>query len=133
MKQFFSKHYWGDKDVQLMVGQILRTGVLAASIVIVFGAVLYLWHHGQDPVPDYRHFVGEPKSNIVITDIISAAFSGNVPQVILFGVLLLIFTPIVRVIGSLYGFILEKDRLYIFVTLIVLAVILFSILSDVKG
>jgi len=40
----------------------------------------------------------------------------------------LIATPIVRVLIALIGFALEKDRLYVVISLIILAVILFSII-----
>ncbi|MDQ1149214.1 DUF1634 domain-containing protein [Sphingobacterium zeae] len=133
MKHVFSKHYWGDKDISLLVGQILRTGVVIASSILVLGGILYLIVHGQETVPNYSDFVGEGNANTTITGIITGALSRNVPQIIQLGVLLLIFTPIVRVIGSLFGFVIEKDKLYIIITLIVLAVIIGSILSGVKG
>jgi len=133
MKQVFSKHYWGDKDISLLVGQILRIGVILASSILILGGIFYIIVHGQDTVPNYRDFVGEGNSNTTITGIITGALSQNIPQVIQLGVLLLICTPIVRVIGSLFGFVIEKDRLYIIITLIVLTVIIGSILSGVKG
>ncbi len=133
MKHVFSKNYWGDKDISLLVGQILRTGVVIASSILILGGILYLIVHGQEAVPNYSDFVGEGNSNTTITGIITGALSRNVPQIIQLGVLLLIFTPIVRVIGSLFGFVIEKDKLYIIITLIVLAVIIGSILSGVKG
>jgi len=133
MKQVFSKNYWGDKDISLLVGQILRIGVIFASSILILGGILYLFVHGQDTVPNYRNFVDEGNSNTTITGIITGAFHKNIPQIIQLGVLLLICTPIVRVIGSLFGFVIERDRLYVVITLIVLAVIIGSILSGVKG
>ena len=117
----------------MLVGQILRMGVILASSVLILGGILYLIVHGKDAVPNYRDFVGEGNSNTTITGIVRGAFSRNIPQIIQLGVLLLICTPIVRVIGSLFGFVIEKDRLYIIITLIVLTVIIGSILSGVKG
>lgn len=133
MKQLFTKHYWGDKDIQLVVGQILRIGVTVASVVILGSGLLYLLHHGGDPVPDYAHFSGTPETTPSLGGIVALAFSGNVPYIVLFGALLLVCTPIMRVIGSLFGFLLEKDTLYVYITLIVLAVIVFSILMGVKA
>ncbi|RKO69034.1 DUF1634 domain-containing protein [Sphingobacterium puteale] len=133
MKQVFSKNYWGDKDISLLVGQILRIGVILASSILAIGGIWYLVVHGQDSVPNYRDFIGEGKSNTTIHGIIIGVFNKNIPQIIQLGVLLLICTPIVRVIGSLFGFIIEKDKLYIIITLVVLTVIVGSILSGVKG
>lgn len=133
MKQVFSKYYWNDKDISTLVGQILRIGVIFASITLILGGVLYLMIHGQEPLPNYKEFVGEPTSNTTISGIIVGAFQFNIPQIIQFGVLLLICTPILRVIGSLFGFIIEKDSMYVIITLIVLGVIVVSIVSGIKG
>lgn len=133
MKHIFSKTYWGDQDLSVLVGQILRIGVIIASITVLFGGVLYLIAHGNERVPDYQHFVGEGAANTTLFGIVHGAFQHNIPQIIQLGVLILVFTPIVRVIGSLFGFVIERDVLYIVITLIVLAVITFSILSGIKG
>lgn len=133
MKQVFSKHYWNDKDISLLVGQILRIGVLLASVTLVIGGILYLTVHGTEPIPNYAQFIGETNSNTTLTGIISGVLQMNVPQIIQFGVLILICTPIVRVIGSLLGFVIEKDTMYVIITLIVLAVIAGSIISGLKG
>ncbi|MDR2282827.1 MAG: DUF1634 domain-containing protein [Sphingobacterium sp.] len=133
MKQVFSKNYWNDKDISLLVGQILRIGVLLASVTLIIGGMLYLTVHGKDPIPNYTEFIGETNANTTISGIISGVMQINVPQIIQLGVLLLICTPIVRVIGSLVGFIIEKDTMYIIITLIVLTVIVGSIISGLKG
>ena len=44
------------------------------------------------------------------------------------GLLLLIATPIARVVLAAVGFAFERDRMYVVVSLIVLAVLLFSLL-----
>jgi uncharacterized membrane protein len=44
------------------------------------------------------------------------------------GILLLVATPICRVMFAVIAFVLEKDRLYIAVSAIVLAVLLFGML-----
>ena len=45
------------------------------------------------------------------------------------GVLLLIATPVVRVAFSVFAFALEKDRMYVIFTLIVLSVLMYSLLG----
>jgi uncharacterized membrane protein len=49
------------------------------------------------------------------------------------GIILLIATPIIRVVFSAIGFILEKDHLYTGITFIVLLVIIISALSGHAG
>jgi uncharacterized membrane protein len=49
------------------------------------------------------------------------------------GLLLLIATPIARVVFSIVGFAIERDRMYVAFTLIVLAVLLYSLLGSGVG
>ncbi|HZD33179.1 MAG TPA: DUF1634 domain-containing protein, partial [Candidatus Angelobacter sp.] len=50
--------------------------------------------------------------------------------VIQFGLVLLIATPVARVVLSAVGFAIERDYLYVALTLIVLAVLLYSLISS---
>jgi len=54
-------------------------------------------------------------------------------DIIQLGVVLLIATPIARILFSVFAFTVEKDYLYIVITLIVLGVILFSMLGGLGG
>jgi uncharacterized membrane protein len=47
--------------------------------------------------------------------------------IIQFGLLMLVFTPIARVLMSAVSFLMEKDYLYVVICLIVLAIIAISI------
>jgi uncharacterized membrane protein len=49
------------------------------------------------------------------------------------GLLLLIATPIARVGCSIVGFAIERDRMYVAFTLIVLAILLYSLLGSGLG
>ncbi|HAY3552742.1 DUF1634 domain-containing protein [Elizabethkingia meningoseptica] len=133
MKKYFSENYWADQDIQLLVGKILRTGVSLASVTVLLGGILYLMNHGTQFLPDYSQFKGESNSNTTLGGILSGVLHLQAAQMIQLGVVFLIATPVFRVVFSLFGFILEKDKLYVFITLIVLGVILFSIFSGVKG
>jgi uncharacterized membrane protein len=46
-----------------------------------------------------------------------------------FGLLLLIATPIARVAFSIFAFTLQRDRIYVIITLIVFAVLIYSLLG----
>ena len=132
MKKYFSEHYWADRDIQLLVGKILRMGVTIASITVLAGGIMYLINHGGGVLPDYRHFVGESGSNTTLRGIVSGAFHLQAAQLIQLGVVFwwlhLYFVSFL--INRIYH---GKDKLYIVITLIVLGVIFFSIFSGVKG
>ena len=51
-------------------------------------------------------------------------------SIIQFGLLLLIATPIARVMFSVVGFAVERDYLYVALTLIVLGVLLYSLIGS---
>ncbi|WP_212003513.1 DUF1634 domain-containing protein [Chitinophaga sp. HK235] len=122
----------GDRDIALLVGQVLRTGVITASIIAFVGGVLYLAAHGADSVPDYSNFTGEGQEFTTFTGIFAGLATFKPSAVIQFGALILLATPILRVFFSLIGFVMEKDRMYIFITLIVLCIIFFSMFGGLK-
>jgi len=117
-----------DERIEIIMGNLLRLGVLLSSVVILTGSVIYLLHHGNEH-PHYHTFSSEPKKYTHIGSIVRDAFAGTGRSIIQLGVLLLIATPIARVAFSIVGFLMEKDLLYIVVTLVVLGVLLFSILG----
>ena len=85
--------------------------------------VFNLSRHGREPA-DYRVFQGEPTELRSIPGVIRSALSGQGRGLIQLGLLLLIATPIARVSFSVLGFAIERDRLYVLFTLIVLGILL---------
>ncbi|MBC9929552.1 DUF1634 domain-containing protein [Chitinophaga qingshengii] len=122
----------GDRDIALFVGQVLRTGVISASAIAFVGGVMYLSRHGADSMPDYSTFTGEGKEYTTFSGIFRGLATFKPSAVIQFGALILLATPILRVFFSLVGFAVEKDRLYVVITLIVLGIILFSMFGGLK-
>lgn len=123
------KHYLGDKEVQLVLGTLLRVGVVVSTIVVLFGGIVFLFQH-KNEVVSYKIFSPEEKF-----DSVNAILSGLVHfdglAIIQFGVLLLIFTPIARVVFSIFSFLIEKDYMYVLIGLIVLCVIITSLYLDI--
>jgi uncharacterized membrane protein len=122
----FSLKVWNDQQLDQIIGTILRAGVTVSALVVLMGGVFYLIQYGFHQ-PDYRVFHGEPADLRSIPGIIRDAFEFNAEGVVQFGILILIATPVVRVISSIIGFALQRDRVYLMVTLIVLALLLFSL------
>ena len=71
--------------------------------------------------------MGEPSEYRTVSGIIRGAVSFRGRNIIQLGLLILIATPVARVAFSVIAFVLERDRLYVVITLIVLAVLLFSL------
>ncbi len=121
---------WTDQKVEDIIGTLLRVGVLTSAIVVFIGGGIYLARHGRSTA-DYRVFQAEPAAYRQIGGIFREVRHLHGRGIIQFGLLLLIATPIARVIFSLFGFIVEKDRMYATFTAIVLVILLYSLLLPV--
>ncbi|OIV41181.1 hypothetical protein BKM63_15650 [Flavobacterium johnsoniae] len=118
---------FGEKDFQTIIGNLLRYGVWISLSVAFIGGIVYLMHHGNE-IEDYSVFK-ENDRNIfeVISTVYNGAVQGNGAYLIFVGIILLFLTPVFRVLLSLFSFMLEKDYLYVVITLIVILIIITSI------
>ena len=123
---------WDDHRIEVILGNLLRAGVLLSAAVVLCGACIYLFRHGHGPA-DYRVFRGEPSEFRTIRGVIQSVKDGRGRGLIQLGLLLLIATPIARVACSIVGFAIERDRMYVAFTLIVLAILLYSLLGSGLG
>jgi len=119
---------WTDQKVEGVIGNLLRTGVILSATVVLIGAAIYLLRHGGSPA-DYRVFQGEPSDLRSVSGIIERAIHFSGRGIIQLGLLLLIATPVARVAFAIYGFAAEGDRLYVAFTVLVLAVLLYSLIG----
>ena len=126
MVNFMQK--WTDQHVEELIGNLLQTGVILASGVVLFGGSIYLVRHGL-AAPQYNVFMGEPTDLRTISGIVRDALTLRGRGIIQLGLLLLIATPIARVAFSVAAFAIQRDRLYVTVTLMVLAILLYSLTS----
>jgi uncharacterized membrane protein len=117
-----------EQKFENFLGNLLRSGVVLAASVVLFGGVLYLIRHGGEQ-PDDQVFHGEPADLRNPIGTISDALSFSSRGIIQLGLLLLVATPVARVGFSAIGFLKERDFTYVLLTLIVLTVLLFSLFS----
>jgi uncharacterized membrane protein len=121
-----------DKDMQTIIGWILRAGVAVSMVLVFIGGVFFVYRHGHS-VPDYKTFQGVPVFIQSLGGILNGVITFKGQAIIQLGIILLIATPVIRVAFSAVGFLLEKDYLYTFITLIVLLIILASMISGHAG
>ncbi len=119
---------WPDERLEVLLGTVLRWGVVSAAAVVAVGAIVFLARHSAAP-PLYHPFRGEPSDLRTIPGILSDAASGHGRGLIQLGLLFLIATPVTRVALSLGAFALQGDRRYVLITLVVLVVLLYSLLG----
>jgi uncharacterized membrane protein len=123
---------WPDHRVEQMVGNLLRIGVLVSTAIVLVGGAIHLLRHAGEAA-DHFAFHGEPIELCHPASIVREAGSLSGRGVIQVGLLVLIATPVFRVVFSAYAFWRQRDRAYVVITLIVLAVLTFGLLSGRGG
>ena len=118
---------WSDERIEQWVAALLRGGVYLAAGVTTLGGIALLVQDGR-AIADYRVFHGEPAGLVSLHGVLSGVGRLESHSVVQFGLMLLIATPVARVLVSLVGFLLQRDRLYAAITAVVLTVLLFSLL-----
>ncbi len=125
-----------DQRLEVAIALLLRIGVVLAAILVLVGGVLSLRHPGAS-APSYAVFRSPGESSPVTSQHHSVA---SIPAVfrqlgdpsgvsiIALGLLVLIATPIARVIFAMVGFARERDSLYTAISFLVLAILLFSLI-----
>jgi uncharacterized membrane protein len=113
--------------MELWVGNLLRAGVFLAAAIVLAGGIIYLVRHGGE-MPNYRIFHGQPSELRFVSGILHVAALLSGRGVIQLGFLVLIATPVMRVLVSGVAFALQRDWLYVVVVLLVLAVLLYSLI-----
>lgn len=116
---------FGDEQMDAIMGRLLQAGVLLASSVVLVGGVLYLrLHHASRP--SYGRFSGESASLRDPRYLFHAIGQGSPAAIIQLGILLLIATPVARVLFAAVAFAIERDKLYVAISLIILLVLLYG-------
>ncbi|MDB4923237.1 DUF1634 domain-containing protein [Mucilaginibacter sp.] len=132
MKNIVSKKTPADQDIERLIGLQLRFGVIIASLIVLIGGLIYLKQSGAQAVPHYHSFTGAKAGFTSLGEIFKGVCKVNAKGIIELGVVVLIITPILRIAFSLVGFIIEKDKLYTWITLTVLAIMMASIFGGLK-
>lgn len=120
---------WSDQKVETIIGRLLATGVYLSAFVVACGAVIYLLHYGPLSM-SYREFKGEPEALKSIPGIFHYALQAHGRGIIQLGLLLLIATPVARVAFSIFVFAVQRDRMYVLFTIVVLLILLYSLFGS---
>jgi uncharacterized membrane protein len=116
-----------DRRFEQVIGTLLQAGVLLSAAVVLTGGVWLLIECGRES-PNYQHFRPIDVALRTPAGVIASLRSPDPRSVIQFGLLLLIATPVARVLLSLAAFALQRDRVYVLATLAVLAVLSYSLM-----
>jgi uncharacterized membrane protein len=119
-----------DKDLQSFIGNLLRIGVVISMTILIAGLVLYLFQNGKNVI-HYETF--NEKNTFHFADFWASLKSGDSEAIMELGIMALISTPIARVLFTMIGFWMEKDRLYTIIAMTVLLIITFSLVFGITS
>lgn len=114
-----------DVDLNRSVGNLLRLGVILSVITSLVGFVKLFMEGFQMP-RKYKLLDMGTSSEKVWSHFWETLCKGEGMAIIQLGILMLIFTPLMRIIFALIGYLKEKDYVYVIRSSIVLAIMAVS-------
>jgi uncharacterized membrane protein len=120
---------WTDQQSEQLLGNLLRAGVILAAVVVLLGGIIFLARHGTERA-DYREFHLGAEDFRSVGGILQAVFEGRARGIIQLGLLMLIGTPVARVLLAAFAFQRQRDYLYVGVSLLVLALLAYSLFIE---
>ena len=101
-------------DINKYIAAVLTIGMVLSLVILTWGSVLFILH----PEP-----VGPPGP---LTGILGGTLRLDPVSTINLGLLVLLITPVARVVAAMIAFALEGDRRYVLICITVLAVLALS-------
>ncbi|MCY0967799.1 DUF1634 domain-containing protein [Chryseobacterium wangxinyae] len=117
-----------DVDLNRSVGNLLRLGVILSVITSLIGFVK-LFMEGFEMPRKYKLLDMGTSSEKVWSHFWQTLCKGEGMAIIQLGILMLIFTPLMRIIFALIGYLKEKDYLYVLISSIVLIIMIISFVT----
>ncbi len=123
--------------VEILISNLLRTGVIVSLCVVMLGMILTFVHH-----PEYRNSADQlaklTEPGAAFPHSLKEVFAGLTEfqgrAVVMLGLAFLIATPVLRVAISIFAFRYQHDRTYVLITTAVLILLLASFfLGKVEG
>lgn len=111
-------------DLNRLVSYALRLGVFAAALLSIVG--LFAW-----AASGFKSVVAVAGSSIVGT--VGSSFHGDTSGIIYLAIMILIATPVFRVALSSIYFAYERDGKYVLISLAVLSMLIFALVSGYAG
>ncbi|MDG6954590.1 MAG: DUF1634 domain-containing protein [Nitrososphaerota archaeon] len=119
-------------SMNAIISKVLRYGVVLSSAVIALGVALFVVHNGFSQVATFLLYnparIPHGSYPVSLGGLAAGLAKGSPIAVIELGVLILLATPVSRVLFSVFLFAAEHNRTYVYITLTVLILLLFSML-----
>ena len=114
---------WNDYKIEQIIGVLLRVGVSLSALLVLGSGIAFLALN-YNVRADHHTFHQERAALTGLTGVIDGAAHLQADAIIQLGLLILIATPVARVLFAVFAFALEKDWTYVVVSLIVFCVLM---------
>ncbi len=121
-----------DHSFDAWISYVLRAGVLISAGIIAVGLTIFLIRGPQGDQPGSLHalLANGGHVDVVRPSIIpQRALTGHAFSLIRLGILVLILTPLARVLMTAVLFVLRQDWTFVFITTVVLAILVGGLLG----
>jgi uncharacterized membrane protein len=124
---------------EIIISELLRWGVFGSLLLLAGGTILCFVHStdygaaGGNAADLHRLITDGNAFPRTLSWLGHALLRGEGQAVIVAGLLLLIATPVIRVMISIVAFAIEKDRRYVVITSVVFLLLLVSFLLGKAG
>jgi uncharacterized membrane protein len=118
------------RRAELLISYVLRIGVTTSLLLIVSGSVISFVHHNEYiSSPAALSHLTQPGAAFfhTIPDIIEGIGNLRGQAIVALGLILLIVTPITRVLISIFLFIYQSDRIFVLITSMVFIILMLSL------
>ncbi len=117
---------WTDEQMDQTIGMLLRVGV-SIAVAVVFAGLLAQFIRGGGVRPDYGVFRGESAELTTVKGVARGVMDGNARDWMQLGVLLLIATPVARVVFCALAFAAQRDWTFVGITIVVLLILAYGL------
>jgi len=117
-----------DYQMDQIISYVLRGGVLLSAGLLILGALLYAIGALRSGAPAFPSTY--PHS---LSDVFHGLVQGDPLAILALGLLVLLLTPVARVLISIFAFARERDWLYVGITTLVFLILLVSFLLGRGG
>lgn len=115
------------RDMEASLATLLTAGTALAAAVLFLGAASYLRTDAARQL-DFRTF--NPAEHASVFSVFRDALKLDGAGIMQLGVVLLILTPVARVLFTLIAFLYKRDWMYVAVTMIVLCVLCYGLFGS---
>lgn len=115
------------RDLEASLATLLTAGTALSAAVLFLGAAVYL-RADHSMGLNFREF--NPSAHASVFSVFRDALNLDGASLMQLGVVLLILTPVTRVLFTLLAFLYKRDWLYVVVTIIVLSVLCYGLFGN---